>query len=124
MIILALLIPTAALAEKGADWSYANKGIFWLNLLHNNDGEAQLINAGRGKEDFGGIARFKTVVDDLRWDAINGPLTYNGGHRGVLMLSSGDNFLAGPEFSASLEKGIPFHHITPVDHVQACCVMT
>ena len=73
---------------------------FWLTILHNNDGESQLLNAGEGLEDFGGVARFVALTRDLRADADDG---------GVVMLSSGDNFLAGPEFSASLEKGVPFY---------------
>ncbi|MCK6628319.1 MAG: 5'-nucleotidase C-terminal domain-containing protein [Anaerolineae bacterium] len=74
-----------------------------LTVLHNNDGESQLINAP-GQPDFGGIARFKTLVDNLRAQALQG-----AGKRGVIMLSSGDNFLAGPQFNASLTKGVPFY---------------
>jgi 5'-nucleotidase len=75
---------------------------FMLTVLHNNDGESQLINAGSGIEDFGGVARFATLVDHLRSEA-------SAEGSGVLMVSSGDNFLAGPEFNASLEKGVPFY---------------
>jgi len=118
MVIISLLIPTAALAgEKAAERSLYDKGIFWLSLLHNNDSESQLFNLGSGKEDFGGIARFKTLADDLKFEALNGPLTFDGGHRGVLMLSSGDNFLAGPEFTASLEKGVPYYDTIGMDMV-------
>jgi 5'-nucleotidase len=35
--------------------------------------------------------------------------------RGVVTLSSGDNFLAGPEFNASLAKGVPFYDSTFVN---------
>jgi 5'-nucleotidase len=77
---------------------------FTLTILHNNDGESQLVNAGQGLEDFGGIARFKTQVDKLRAAANDGD-----GDRGVVLLSSGDNYLAGPEFNASLDKGVPFY---------------
>jgi 5'-nucleotidase len=76
---------------------------FMLTILHNNDGESQLINAP-GQPNFGGIARFKTLVDDLKAAALAGP-----GQRGVVMLSSGDNFLAGPQWNASLTKGAPFY---------------
>ena len=72
---------------------------FLLTILHNNDGESQLIDAGSGLEDFGGIARFKSLVDQLRVDATDSSSE-------VLVLSSGDNFLAGPEFSASLDAGV------------------
>jgi 5'-nucleotidase len=76
---------------------------FWLTIAHNNDGESQLIDAGTGLEDFGGIARFATVVKNLRAEALD---RRNGA---FIMVSSGDNFLAGPEFNASLEKGVPFY---------------
>jgi 5'-nucleotidase len=82
---------------------------FYLTILHNNDGESQVINAGSGLEDFGGAARFKAVVDMLKWEAIHGPWTQRGAKRGVVMISSGDNFIAGPEFNASLENGVPFY---------------
>jgi 2',3'-cyclic-nucleotide 2'-phosphodiesterase (5'-nucleotidase family) len=76
---------------------------FWLTIAHNNDGESQLIDAGTGLEDFGGVARFATVVKNLRAEA---RARRNGA---FVMVSSGDNFLAGPEFNASLEKGVPFY---------------
>ena len=73
-----------------------------LVILHNNDGESQLLNAGRELEDFGGAARFVTLVKQQRARA-----TEEG--CAVLTLSSGDNFLPGPEFTASLENGVPFY---------------
>lgn len=75
---------------------------FWLTVLHNNDGESQLIDAGTGLEDFGGAARFATVVANLRDQARTTPAG------GSLLISAGDNFLAGPEFNASLNNGVPF----------------
>ncbi len=84
--------------------------MFGLTVLHNNDGESQLIDAGSGLEDFGGVARFATLVDDLRAEALGGR-----GARGAMLLSSGDNFLAGPEFNASLEKGVPFYDTIAMD---------
>lgn len=68
---------------------------FRLTVLHNNDGESQLIDAGSGQEDFGGVARFKSLVDRLRQEAA-------AAGAGAVLLSSGDNFLAGPELNASL----------------------
>jgi 2',3'-cyclic-nucleotide 2'-phosphodiesterase (5'-nucleotidase family) len=99
-------VPAAAVPQA--------KVTFSLTLLHNNDGESQLIDAGEGLEDFGGVARFATLIDDLREEALT------GGHgkksrRGVLTVSSGDNFLAGPEFNASLEKGVPFYDAIAMD---------
>jgi 5'-nucleotidase len=76
---------------------------FWLTVLHNNDAESQLVDAGSGLEDFGGAARFATVVRNLRAAARTGPAG------GSLLISGGDNFLAGPEFNASLSNGIPFY---------------
>ena len=84
-------------------------GIYWvvfdgagqvvtLTILHLNDNESQLLHAGNGIEDFGGAARVVTVVKNLRSAATTDV---------VLTLSSGDNFLAGPEFKASLAESNP-----------------
>ena len=99
---LSTAVPTPATASQP-------KVDFYLTVLHNNDGESQVVNAGSGLEDFGGAARFKTLVDDLKWSATHGPWTQRGAKRGVVMLSSGDNFLAGPEFNAGLSNGVPFY---------------
>ena len=109
-LLLTLTAGPAAAGTKPA-------GKFWLTILHNNDGESQLLNAGAGLEDFGGVARFKTLVDNLKSDATTGPPSpqQQGIKRGVVMLSSGDNFLAGPEFNASLEKGVPFFDTIAMD---------
>ena len=69
---------------------------FTLQILHNNDGESQLINAGEGLEDIGGVARFKFVVDSLRMESADAGVA-------SVLLSSGDNYLPGPEFNASLD---------------------
>lgn len=74
---------------------------FTLTVLHNNDGESQLINAGDGLEDYGGIARFKTLSDQLKQEAADSGNVY-------VMVSSGDNFLPGPEFNVSLDLGTYF----------------
>lgn len=111
-VVLALILPLffgPGLGDALAKGVKPPKVDFYLTILHNNDGESQVINAGAGLQDFGGAARFKTVVDNLKWDAIHGPWTQRGAKRGMVMLSSGDNFLAGPEFNASLENGVPFY---------------
>jgi 5'-nucleotidase len=64
-----------------------------VTILHLNDNESQLLNAGNGLQDFGGAARAVTVVKNLRSAAKRGV---------VLTVSAGDNFLIGPEFKASL----------------------
>jgi 2',3'-cyclic-nucleotide 2'-phosphodiesterase (5'-nucleotidase family) len=96
LLIASLLLPTGASAAP-------TKPFFTLTILHNNDGESKLINAP-GQPDFGGAARFATVVDNLRAES-----AMNDRKSASVLLSSGDNFLAGPEFNASLEKGAPFY---------------
>ena len=95
-LVLAFMPSSASLAAgKNPD----PKVHFWLTILHNNDGESQVINAGTGLEDFGGAAAFRTVVENLKWEATHGPWPRRGAKRGVVMISSGDNFIAGPEFN-------------------------
>jgi len=77
--------------------------VLWLTIGHNNDGESQLIDAGTGSEDYGGVARLATLVDDLEAEALARP------RGGFILLNAGDNFLAGPEFNESLQKGVPFY---------------
>lgn len=82
---------------------------FRLTILHNNDGESKVLHAGREREDFGGVARFATVVNNLRMQA-------QETGSGVLVLSAGDNYRAGPEFSASLARSSgPFFDIIALD---------
>jgi hypothetical protein len=42
---------------------------YWLTLLHNNDGESELLEESHGAPDFGGVARFASLVRALREDA-------------------------------------------------------
>jgi 5'-nucleotidase len=89
----------------------AQGGDFTLVILHNNDGESQLIDAGGDNSDFGGVARFAALVDKLRTEA-------EASNQGVVLLSSGDNFLAGPEFEAGreeLDSGRPSFDTTAID---------
>ena len=86
------------LAREGDEvevWPFFESDIssafFSLAVLHNNDGESQLVDLGGDNSNFGGVARFATVLENTR--AAN-----NAVGRGSLFLSSGDNFLAGPEF--------------------------
>ncbi|MFC3996976.1 bifunctional metallophosphatase/5'-nucleotidase [Nocardiopsis sediminis] len=104
-----------ATAESAADGNPGSPGRpsatdFTLTILHNNDGESQLLGAPADPA-YGGVARFTTLVGDLR-DAEASPTAASGDEsprRGVLTLSSGDNYLAGPQFAASLERGVPFY---------------
>lgn len=68
-----------------------------LVLLHSNDGASALVTEGQS----GGVARFVTVMNDLQAAA-------RAEETPVLSLTTGDNFLAGPTFAASLEQGTPF----------------
>ena len=117
MILITLVLSLVLVSGATPATAKQPKVHFWLTLLHNNDGESDLINLGAGLEDFGGVARFKTLVDDLKWSATHSPRQSDqkGGKRGVLMVSSGDNFLAGPEFTASLENGVPFYDTIAMD---------
>ncbi len=112
-ILIVLTFVVAAL--PGAATAQQPKVDVWLTVLHNNDGESKLIDLGSGLTDFGGVARFKTLVDNLKWAATNGVPSQPGAKRAALMVSSGDNFLAGPEFNASLLKGIPFFDTIAMD---------
>jgi 5'-nucleotidase len=59
-----------------------------------------------------------TITEDYQVSANAAPAFWLGGPPGrhaVLMVSSGDNFLAGPEFNASLQKGIPFYDAIAMD---------
>lgn len=66
-----------------------------FTILHNNDGESKLTPVG----DEGGAAAFTTLINSLQQDAVN-----QG--RIPITLSSGDNFLAGIAFNASLQDNI------------------
>ncbi|MCB0195437.1 MAG: bifunctional metallophosphatase/5'-nucleotidase, partial [Anaerolineae bacterium] len=101
-LLLALLL-MFALSASSVGAQEGGEG-FTLTILHNNDGESQLVDAGSGLEDFGGVARFGALVDQLRAEAVDG-----SGNTGVVLLSSGDNFLPSPELDASIEKGVPFY---------------
>lgn len=108
-VAAALVVPLTVTGTVAAQGAPEDRPAFTLTILHNNDGESQLINAP-GQPDFGGVARFGTLVDDLRDEATKGrPPAGHAGRRGVVLLSSGDNFLAGPQFQASLDKGVPFY---------------
>ncbi|MEL6613947.1 MAG: bifunctional metallophosphatase/5'-nucleotidase, partial [Bacteroidota bacterium] len=80
---------------------------FTLTILHNNDGESQLLGIDTDDDpdfEFGGIAHFATKVDELRAEAAT--MT-----NGSVLLTSGDNFLPGPEFNASLDDEVYYDAI-------------
>jgi 5'-nucleotidase len=75
-----------------------------LTVLHNNDGESELLP---GDDGFGGVAHFASVVDRARVEV--------GDTHPLLLVTSGDNFLAGPEWTASVEKGVPYYDSIALD---------
>lgn len=78
---------------------------FFLTVLHNNDGESRLVAAGTGTlANFGGVAHFKTVSDSLKQRANNTGSDF-------VMLSAGDNSLAGTAFATSTTSGISYDGI-------------
>jgi len=103
-MLAALLVVAIPAAQADPPDSYGDAD-FELTILHNNDGESQLVNAGSDFEDYGGAARFKTLVDMRK-----------AAYTNVVMISSGDNFLAGPEFNLGLkhrtDTGEPMYDTT------------
>jgi 5'-nucleotidase len=118
LLALALVgLLLAALAARPAEAAGDGRATFRLTLLQTNDGESQLLGAPE-QPDFGGVARVATLVDQLRAEGS----TRAPGQRffprpGVVLVSAGDNFLAGPEFNASLERGIPFYDAVAMDEI-------
>lgn len=110
IVLLATVLVAAAPVAAKRPGSQVD---FWLTILHNNDGESKLIEqlavANDPTTSYAGISRFVTLVNQLQADAVSGRPPTPGAKRGVLTLSSGDNFLAGAEFAASLDKGVPFY---------------
>jgi 2',3'-cyclic-nucleotide 2'-phosphodiesterase / 3'-nucleotidase / 5'-nucleotidase len=76
---------------------------FTLAVFHNNDGESDLlpdsITVNGVKTTGGSISQFKNTLDSMRVDASAKALP-------SIMLSSGDNFLAGLEYNASQANGV------------------
>jgi 5'-nucleotidase len=101
-VLVAGLMLTAAPEADAKKKDNPNRVSYWLTVLHNNDGESRLIDAGGDLTDFGGIARFATKVKELRKDAVR--QIKSQGKKASVLISSGDNFLAGPELNASFER--------------------
>jgi 5'-nucleotidase len=96
------------------------KPAYTLTVLHNNDGESKLTAAGSGAlAQFGGVSEFVSTVKRLKQEAVAG-----NRKRGVVTLSSGDNFLAGATFQASLDRGVPYYDSVALDQVgyDALCI--
>ena len=70
---------------------------YTLTVLHNNDGESDLLGDGPDEDDpgAGSISRYGALFRSLATTASQGP------DDGVLGIAAGDNFLASPELQAS-----------------------
>jgi 5'-nucleotidase len=95
-----LSIAMTALILLTAGQSFANVRV---TILHNNDGESHLTAAGNTGvlPHYGNVCRFRYVLDSLRTEAA-------ANTDGSIFLSSGDNFLAGPEYDASVAAGFSY----------------
>jgi 2',3'-cyclic-nucleotide 2'-phosphodiesterase (5'-nucleotidase family) len=75
-----------------------------LTVLHANDGESALLPTG----DLPGAARFVADIQATR-RAQQAPFAASEADLGVVTVSSGDNYLAGPRLNASLEDDDAFY---------------
>ncbi|MEA2023543.1 MAG: bifunctional metallophosphatase/5'-nucleotidase [Actinomycetota bacterium] len=109
LVVLALVF--SAVIAGTADAKPADDGVdYWLTVLHNNDGESDLMadEVFEGDEFIGyekGVAYFAKVLKNARTEA-NMKTKGESAKRGTIFVSSGDNFLASPTFTASLADGI------------------
>lgn len=110
LVMMGIISSSTAIAHAQTSMtSSASNSAFRLTLLHNNDGESALVSSG----DFAGVARFVTLVHNLQNQALQPtPLA-----AGVVTVSSGDNYIAGPQFNASLETGKTFFDAIAMDQV-------
>lgn len=115
-LALGLLLAVGALSPAEGREESTRPTDFTLTVLHCNDAESQLIDLGGELTDFGGAARFATLMRELHDEAAySNPLRED---QGVLVLTSGDNYLAGPEFNASLEQGLPYYDTMLYDYLE------
>jgi len=87
----------------------------WLHVLHNNDGESKVLPLTGTQAGFGGAARFKTLVDQLK--AVASTPRPDAVAQGWVMVSSGDNILPGVNLNASINNGIPFYDSILFDQI-------
>ncbi len=115
--VAAGLVGTVGAAPAAAD--SGPRTDLTLTVLHTNDDESQLLGVDGDTDGdgtigpdetraYGGAARYTTLWQQLRRQAETGRPAH-GGKRAAVSISGGDNYLAGPEFSASIERGVPFY---------------
>jgi 5'-nucleotidase len=108
-VVWAALAFALAPAETLADGSgNRNVAAFTLTILHNNDGESSLLPREINGVEYGGIARFVSVVGSEKVRANSNWDRGESRRRGVLVLNSGDNFLAGLTREASNAAGTDY----------------
>jgi 5'-nucleotidase len=95
--IMYFRVPSLSVRLADSSFLLPSSAAFRLTVLHNNDGESQIADAGNGATDRGGIHRFKALMDTARTQAA-------AKGRQILALTAGDNFLAGKEWQASLDR--------------------
>ena len=98
--VLLSLVAVTAIAS-GDQRTEAGDGVT-LTILHDNDASSMLLNPGEGLEDYGGVARFKRLVDIERARASSGPNDI------AIVVSGGNNIEVGPNVEGSITKGAPF----------------
>jgi len=110
LVVLALVL--SAVVAGTAVAKPADDGVeYWLTVLHNNGGESDVLPdevVGDDGELIGfekGVAYFATTLKEAR-TAANKKSKGDNTKRGTIVVSSGDNFLASPSFTASLASGI------------------
>jgi 5'-nucleotidase len=114
---LTLLLSAVVGGTASAAHSDEGNVEFWLTVLHNNDGESdvfpdEVLDDGDNLIGFEkGVAYFATTLKEAR-TAANKKTKGDNTKRGTLVVSSGDNFLAGPAFTASLADGIFYDAIS------------
>ena len=99
--VLLSLVAVTAIAS-GDQRTEAGDGLT-LTILHDNDASSMLLNPGEGLEDYGGVTRFKRLVDIERARASSGPNDI------AIVVSGGNNIEVGPNVEGSITKGAPFY---------------
>ena len=82
-----------------------------LSLIHFNDGASRILNAGVTMEDYGGVARFATVVANLKKKS---SASETPSHT-LITISAGNDFQPGQIFNVSIRNGVPFFDSTALD---------
>jgi 5'-nucleotidase / UDP-sugar diphosphatase len=117
VVMLSLALLAGLIAPATAAPGKPGKVDFTLTVLHNNDGESDLLASDDDPDPGAGtISRFGHLLQDLRREALRAGRGHRG-KTGVVTISAGDNFLASPEWQASLDKGVPYYDAIALDYL-------